>query len=77
MKSYSFQAELEIIGINPFVAVPPDILQKIFQDSGREKSPIPICGQINEKTYQQNLMFFSIVVLTYKRQSPLKNMRFC
>nr|CAD7429863.1 unnamed protein product [Timema monikensis] len=44
MKSYSFQAELEIIGINPFVAVPPDILQKIFQDSGREKSPIPICG---------------------------------
>ena len=49
MKSYSFQAELEIIGINPFVAVPPDILQKIFQDSGREKSPIPICGQINEK----------------------------
>lgn len=27
MKSYSFQAELEIIGINPFVAVPPDILQ--------------------------------------------------
>lgn len=58
MKSYSFQAELEIIGINPFVAVPPDILQKIFQDSGREKSPIPICGQINEKTYQQNLMFF-------------------
>ena len=58
MKSYSCLLYTYHIGINPFVAVPPDILQKIFQDSGREKSPIPICGQINEKTYQQNLMFF-------------------
>ncbi|AWN66997.1 MULTISPECIES: YdeI/OmpD-associated family protein [Lactococcus] len=73
MKSYSFQAELEIIGINPFVAVPPDILQKIFQDSGREKSPIPICGQINEKTYQQNLMFFKGDWRLYVNTTMLKN----
>ena len=74
MKSYSFQAELEIIGINPFVAVPPDILQKIFQDSGREKSPIPICGQINEKTYQQNLMFFKGDWRLYVNTTMLKKM---
>jgi hypothetical protein len=73
MKSYSFQAELEIIGINPFVAVPPDVLQKIFQDSGREKSPIPICGQINEKTYQQNLMFFKGDWRLYVNTTMLKN----
>jgi hypothetical protein len=62
MKSYSFQAELEIIGINPFVAVPPDILQKIFQDSGREKSPIPICGQINEKNLSAKSNVFQRVL---------------
>lgn len=73
MKNYSFQAELEIIGINPFVAVPPDILQKIFQDSGREKSPIPICGQINEKNYQQNLMFFKGEWRLYVNTTMLKN----
>jgi hypothetical protein len=73
MKSYSFQAELEIIGVNPFVAVPPDILQKIFKDSGREKSPIPICGQINDKAYKQNLMFFKGAWRLYVNTSMLKN----
>lgn len=49
MTIYKFQAELEIIGINPFVALPIDILQHIFIDSGRKKSPIAICGQVNGK----------------------------
>ena len=29
MTIYKFQAELEIIGINPFVALPIDILQQV------------------------------------------------
>ncbi|MDM5144915.1 hypothetical protein ICE98_02018 [Lactococcus lactis] len=49
MTIYKFQAELEIIGINPFVAVPPDILQHIFIDSGREKSPLPFVVRLMKK----------------------------
>ncbi|WP_223815386.1 hypothetical protein [Sphingobacterium litopenaei] len=45
--AYTFTAELQIIGINPFVAVPPDILERIFQDSGKRLGPISICGKVN------------------------------
>lgn len=40
MTIYKFQAELEIIGINPFVALPIDIFQHIFIDSGRKNRPL-------------------------------------
>ena len=70
MTIYKFQAELEIIGINPFVALPIDILQHIFIDSGRKKSPIAICGQVNGKDYKQNLMFFKGDWRLYVKNSP-------
>ena len=70
MTIYKFQAELEIIGINPFVALPIDILQHIFIDSGRKKSPIAICGQVN---YKQNLMFFKGDWRLYVNTTMLKN----
>lgn len=56
MKNKNFTATLDIIGINPFVFVPEEILDTIFQDSGRDKSPIPVKGTINGKGFQQNLM---------------------
>lgn len=52
----AFTAKLEIIGINPFVFVPEDILNMIFETSGRSKSPIPVRGTVNGKIYKQNLM---------------------
>ncbi|XOW21085.1 hypothetical protein QK908_00130 [Lactococcus cremoris] len=73
MTIYKFQAELEIIGINPFVALPIDILQHIFIDSGRKKSPIAICGQVNGKDYKQNLMFFKGDWRLYVNTTMLKN----
>lgn len=51
-----FTAELEIIGINPFVFIPEDILNTIFETSGRNKSPIPVKGTVNGKEFKQNLM---------------------
>ncbi|HEX8545561.1 MAG TPA: YdeI/OmpD-associated family protein [Cytophagaceae bacterium] len=51
-----FKAQIEIIGINPFVSVPEPILQNIFNQAGTNKGPIPIRGLINDKPYQQNLM---------------------
>lgn len=51
-----FKAEIEIIGINPYVTVPDDILHQIFEQAGRNKSPIPIEGAVNGKPYQQRLV---------------------
>ncbi len=51
-----FKAKLDIIGINPFIFVPQDILLTLFNDAGRDKGHIPVCGQVNGKEYQQTLL---------------------
>lgn len=55
----SFQAVIDIIGINPYVFVPGTILENLFRESGREKGPIPIRGLINGKEYKQTLVKYS------------------
>lgn len=57
--SYNFSGIIEIIGINPFVFVPDNLLQKIFEQAGREKGPIPISGTVNGKSYKQTLVRYS------------------
>ena len=54
-----FKAEIELIGINPFVFVPNEILAGIFKQAGKDRGPIPICGTINTKPYRQTLVKFS------------------
>jgi len=54
-----FKATLEIIGINPFVFVPQQILNVIFMQAKRNKGPIPVCGAINGKKYKQTLVKYS------------------
>lgn len=56
MKNKSFTATLDLIGINPFVFIPEEVLKTIFEDAGKNKSPIPVKGTINGKSFQQNLM---------------------
>ncbi|MDQ1803901.1 YdeI/OmpD-associated family protein [Chryseobacterium sp. PTM-20240506] len=56
MENNLFTARLEIIGINPFVFIPEEILKTIFEVSGRDKSPIPVKGTVNGVEYKQNLM---------------------
>jgi hypothetical protein len=51
-----FTAQLEIIGINPFVFIPEDILNEVFEASKKNKSPIPVKGTVNGKEFKQNLM---------------------
>jgi hypothetical protein len=53
MKNNNFTATLEIIGINPFVFVPEEILETIFENSGRNKSPIPVKGTVNGKIFSR------------------------
>lgn len=53
---HRFIATLELIGINPFVFVPDEVLKVVMDAAGREKGPIPIHGTINGQPYQQTLM---------------------
>ncbi len=56
---FQFKAQIEIIGINPFVFVPEKILRQIFKQAGKEKGHIPIRGSINNKPYRQTLLKYS------------------
>lgn len=68
-----FIADLQIIGINPFVFVPPAILAAIFESAGREKGPIPVSGTINSIPYKQTLVKYQGEWRLYINTSMLKN----
>lgn len=55
---HRFYAILDIIGINPFVAVPDTILEKVFAAAGRASGPVPVRGTVNGKPYIQTLVRF-------------------
>ncbi|MFN8355843.1 MAG: YdeI/OmpD-associated family protein [Spirosomataceae bacterium] len=54
-----FSAPLDIIGVNPFVFVPADILEALFVQAGKRKGPIPVCGTLNGQAYTQTLVKYS------------------
>jgi len=68
-----FKATINIIGINPFVFVPPKTLKEIFKQAGREKGPIPIKGNINGNAYRQTLVRYSNEWRLYINTAMLKN----
>lgn len=73
MKNNTFTATLEIIGINPFVFIPEEVLENIFESSGKNKSPIPVKGTVNGKEFQQNLMKYLGEWRLYVNLTMLKN----
>lgn len=56
---HKFKAIIEIIGVNPFVQIPDTILEKIFDESKRRSSPIPVKGTINGYPYKQTLVKYA------------------
>ncbi|WP_343632948.1 YdeI/OmpD-associated family protein [Fluviicola sp.] len=58
-KAIHFHAVIDIIGINPFVFVPGEILSDLFCEFGKDKGPVPVKGTINGKPYQQTLVRFA------------------
>lgn len=71
--SYTFSATIEIIGINPFVFVPDEILQHIFEKAAKSKGPIPVKGTVNSIPYTQTLMKFRGEWRLYINTKMLKN----
>lgn len=70
---YTFTASLDLIGINPFVLVPDLILKSIFEDAGKDKSPIPVKGTVNQEPYNQTLVRFRGEWRLYINTSMLPN----
>ena len=71
--SYTFSVTIEIIGINPFVYVPEEILKHIFEKAAKSKGPIPVKGTINSIPYTQTLMKFKGEWRLYINTKMLKN----
>lgn len=69
----TFKAQLDIIGVNPFVPVPEKILEWIFTEAHKDRGPIPIKGTINGDSYRQTLMKFKGSWRLYVNTSMLKN----
>ncbi len=68
-----FYAKIEIIGINPFVYVPENILKSIFIQANKDKGHIPIKGTINDNPYKQTLVKYIGEWRLYINTSMLKN----
>src|ERR1700745_1811446 len=68
-----FKANIEIIGINPFVFVPDRVLKNIFKQADKDKGPIPIRGTINDNPYRQTLVKYRDAWRLYINNSMLKN----
>lgn len=68
-----FEATIQIIGVNPFVFVPEDILLLLFGIHGKDKGPIPIRGELNNKAYQQTLVKYKGDWRLYINTSMLKH----
>jgi hypothetical protein len=55
---YRFKADLDIIGINPVVAIPDRILKGVFKQANKDKGPIPVRGSVNGQPFKQTLVKF-------------------
>lgn len=70
---HKFNAELQIIGVNPYVFVPNEILTAIFIQAEKNKGAIAIRGEINGKPYKQTLVRFKGEWRLYINMMMLKN----
>ena len=72
-KPLKFKAKIEIIGINPFVGLPEQVLGQIFKQSGKEKGHIPVRGTVNGLAYKQTLVKYRGEWRLYINTTMLKN----
>lgn len=56
MPALKFSSKIEIIGVNPYVRPPDDVLDALFTQAQKKTSPIPIKGKINGANFHQSLV---------------------
>jgi len=54
-----FSAKIYKIGINPYVLLPPVLLEAVLKDAGKDKGPIPVRLSIENKIFLQTLVKYS------------------
>jgi hypothetical protein len=54
-----FSAVIEIIGINPFVFVPAEVLDVIFAQAGKNRGKIPVRMKIEGHEFEQTLIKYA------------------
>jgi hypothetical protein len=55
----SFTAKIEIIGVNPYVLLPEEVLNEIFRQSDKNTGAIPVRGTLNGSKFIQTLVKYS------------------
>ncbi|MFC1226592.1 YdeI/OmpD-associated family protein [Pedobacter sp. BG31] len=58
-KPKPFAAEIKIIGINPFVFVPEEVLNYVFHQSGKNKGKLPVKMKIDGHEFKQTLVKYA------------------
>jgi hypothetical protein len=54
-----FRARIRIIGVNPYVLLPAEVLAEIFTQAGRDKGPIQVKGKLQGHPFKQNLVKYA------------------
>lgn len=67
-----FTAEIRIIGINPYVLLPEEILAKLCARAGKEKGPIPVRGTVDGHAFTQTLVRYAGAWRLYINGSMLR-----
>jgi uncharacterized protein YdeI (YjbR/CyaY-like superfamily) len=58
-RTIKFSAVIEIIGVNPFIYLPPMVLEFIFVQAGKNKGKIPVRIEIEGHEFVQTLVKYS------------------
>src|SRR6478735_8411702 len=58
-KTYIFSAEIQIIGVNPFVFLPDVVLNSLFKEANKDKGKIPVKIKIEGHEFIQTLIKYS------------------
>jgi hypothetical protein len=59
METNKFSAEIQIIGVNPFVFLPDTVLVSIFREANKDKGKIPVKMKIDGHEFIQTLIKYS------------------
>jgi hypothetical protein len=53
---YKIKATIKIVGINPYVSLPEDVLNGLFEKNRKASGPVPVKGTLQGKSYTQTLV---------------------
>ena len=70
-----FRAQLDIVGVNPFVFVPDEVLAAVLAAAGRERGPVPVRGTLDGAPFRQTLVRFQGHWRLYVNTSMLRTRR--